>query len=245
MPLVLVYYGEDFFGFFVFIGFLGFFFSHRYVSSHQWIHEPSEKKIFVNLYRSLGLVELYSEKKGKESRLYRDKAIKHVKKSITELYKMCRREETISILFNNEYASRLKRLAKNLQNRMLSRIVNGKDLVRIISTLRGLTKFFGEIQRPMRLDELDSINENLETFEEMPYKERVIRTMFKRALVSKPSQFIFSIVFGYIAISIIIWIFCQFLTLNFVEFMQSNLVSVISGGALISGVIASIFVLKK
>lgn len=242
---VWFYYGTGIFGLFVLIGFLGFMMSARYVESHYWISEPSEKKIFMNLYRSLEFIGLCSEDNEEENKLYLGKAVKHVKNGISELGKMCILEKANSKLFDKEFASRLKRLRGNLKDRILSRIMKSEDLPRIISVLHELAEFFGEIEKSVNLNELDLINEKVETYKKMPFRERAIKPMFKKALVSKPSQFIFSIFLGYFSITIITWVFSQFLTIDFAEFMRSNLIGVISGGAVLSGIIASLFILKK
>lgn len=233
------------FGIFFIIGLLGFFVSLAQVGSRYWISDPNEKTIFKDLYRSSELIELCSENNYEESKLYRGKAVAHVKDAIWEIDDMCKTENINSILFEEEFASRLERLANNLKHRILPRIVEGKDLTETISVLHGLTKFFGEIGHPMSLDELDSINENLETYGEMPFTEREIKPMFKKALISKPSQLAVSIFLGYFSVTAIFWVFSQLLTIDFVEFMRSNLVGVVSVGAVLSGIIAGIFVLKK
>lgn len=243
--MVWFFYNTELFGLFFLIGFSVFVITQNYVSSHYWISEFSEKKIFVNLYRSLEFIDLCFKDNGKESKLYRGKTLKHVRKALAELNKMSSREYANSIFFNKQFASRLKRLSDNVQDRILSRIVKSKDLTRTTSVLRGLAKLFGEIQKPMSMSRLDSINENLETFEEMPFKERAVKPMFTKAIVSRPAQLIFSIFLGYFSITVIIWLFSQFLSIDFAEFMRSNLVVVISGGAVLSGIIASLFILKK
>lgn len=227
---------------------VGFLFSGAYTEAHYWISEPSEKNIFVNLYRGSELIGLCSEKDEEESKLYLGKAVKHLKNVVSELDEMCgmeSRSKVNSILFDKEFVGRLERLADNLQHRILPRMLKSKDLSRIISVLHGLAKFFGEIQKPMSLNELDSINANLETYKEMPFRERAIKSMLKKALVSRPSQYIFSVILGYLSIIMVIWIFSQFLTIDFIEFMRSNLLGVVSGGAVLSGIIASLFILKK
>lgn len=242
---IWAYFNTEVFGFLVLIGIFGFLLSHSYINSHYWISEPSEKIIFMNLYRSSELIGLCAEKNDEESKLYLGKAVKHVKNVISELDKMCAAENINSILFDKEFVSRLEKLADNLQHRILPRIVKSKDLPRIISVLHGLAKFFGEIQKPMSLNELDSINENLETYKEMPFRERAIKPIFKKALVSRPSQLIFSVFLGYLTITVVVWIFSQFLTMDFVEIMQSNIIGVVTGGAVLTGAIASLFRLKK
>lgn len=127
-----------------------------YVEYRFWILEPSETMIFVNLYKALGLLELYSEEK-ESSKLLLGKSVRNIKKAIKEIHPLWHPEKINSLLFDKEFSEPLENLSKNLENRILPRIIQGKEIHKIQSTLRELAKVFGEIQQPISLNQIVSL----------------------------------------------------------------------------------------
>lgn len=240
----IYFYVNWLFGLLVGIGFIGFIGTAMYVEYHFWISEPNETMIFVNLYKALGLLELYSEEKESSKMLLR-KATKHVKEAIKKMYPLWHPEKMNSILFDKEFREPLENLSKNLKNRILPRIIQGKEIHKMQSTLRGLVKVFGEIVRPISLNQIVSLNENLESFEEVSIREKTIKSAIKTAMISKPMKLLFSIFLGYFSIVAITFFFCQSLQMDFVNFLRNNLTVVISSGAVISGIIVTVLVFKR
>lgn len=212
--------------------------------SRYWVSEPRETMIFVNLYKALGFLQLYSEKK-EVSKIYLGKAAKHVKKAITRLNRLCASEEINSILFDNEFCEPLETLSENLKNRILPRIVQGKKIHEMQSMLKGLATVFGEIVRSISLNEIVSLNKILENFEEVSIREKAIKSAFKAVMMSKPMALLSSIFLGYFSVIAIIFLFCQILQMDLISFMRDNLAVVISGGAVISGMYTAVLVFKR
>lgn len=212
--------------------------------SNYWIVEKYETKIFVNLYKALEALQLYSEKK-KVSKMYLSRATKRVKKAINALDRLCERARAInSVLSDKELCEPLEKLAENLKKQILPRFIQGKEIYRMQSTLRGLAKTFGEVT-PIDLDQVASLNENLERYEEIIIREKTIKSIFRKVLISKPVALLSSILLGYFSVITVIFLFCQMLEMNLLSFMRDNLAVVISGGAVISGMYTAVFILKR
>lgn len=241
----LIGFYTNFEEYWLFIGLIFFIIGFPYVMTRSWAQEMVETDIFVLMYESAELLELCTEK-NEGTKFYSRKAVGKVSDAIRNLGILhSKLEKTLSKLYRREFAEPLKQLKENLSTRILPRIAKQEDIVTMISVLRGLADLFGEVQKPLRLDDLVSKNKDLERFEPMEFEKPQTLQAFKNLVSSRPSKFLFSIFLGYILIICIVWIFSQFLNIDFIQFMKNNLVGVISGGAVFSGVIIGIIFLKK
>ena len=231
-------------GLFVTIGFLGFVASLILVGTYKWIYEPVETTIFVNLYKTLNSLQLFSGKE-KQSQLYLRKAAKHLNNAISELATLSNPEGVRSVLFDKEFGDRLENLIENLQKRVLPRISQGSDIEKMRSVLRGLAKFFGEIGAPISLSRIDSINESLQLLEEIPFEEISVQATLKSMVLSTPGRIMLSFFVGFIFVYSIIFAHCQLFDVNFTDLVRSNLVNIISVATVVSGIIAGALILKK
>jgi len=226
------------------IGLFAFIFSAVFVDLRFWISESSETMIFVNLYRAIDFLELCSEEK-ETSRLYLGKAAKHVKNVITELDELTSPEKVKinSVLFDKEYAEPLESLSENLESRILPRIIESKNMLKMCSMLRGMAKIFGEIQKPIDMNDINSLNENLKSLKEISLK--VKPTIFKTAIKSKPMILVVSAFLGFFSITIIAFFYCQLLTMDFFDFMRNNLQYILTGGAAFTALFSGVLIIKK
>lgn len=216
-----------------------------YLASRSWAHEWYETEIFVNMYEASKLLELCS-KENEDPLFYSRKATKKVRYAIGRLRIWCNRTEASrSKLVKKEYAEPLRNLKENLETRILPRIAQHKDIESMIRVLRGLGKLFSETEKPVSLDDIISKNKDLERYDSIELEESPTRHFLATIMFSRPVKFLSSIFLGYLSITIVIWTLCHFLTVDFVEFMRSNLLGVVSGGAVLTGIIASFFIFKK
>ena len=233
-----------FFSLFVVISCLGFLGSLILVGTYKWIYESVETIIFVNLYKALNYLQLFSEKE-EESQLYLGKAAKHLKNAISELATLSTPEKVRSVLFDKEFSDRLETLIENLQKRVLPRISQGSDIERMRSVLRGLAQFFGETAVPISLSGIDSINENLQRLEEIPFEEISVQVTLKSMVLSTPGRIVLSFFVGFVSVYSIIFVHCQLFDVEFVDLVRGNLVNIISVATVVSGIIAGALILKK
>ena len=155
------------------VGVLGFVVGLPYVMTRPWAHEMVETEIFVYMYDASKLLELCSEK-DENSTFYSRKAISKVNSAIVTLgglqYSL---EKILSKLFKREFSEPLKQLKENLSTRILPRIAQLEDTEIMIRVLRGLAKLFGEVEKPISLDDIIAKNKDLECYEPMEFKETI------------------------------------------------------------------------
>lgn len=232
-------------GYGVMIVFISFLFGFFYLISRSWAKEWFETDIFVDMYDGFKLLELCSNE-DEDSLFYSRKAAKKVRHTINKLSSWCNQiDQTLSKLAHEEYIEPLRSLRERLEKRILRRIAQHKDIESMIRVLQRLAGVFSEADRPISLDEINIVNKQLEHYEPIELEESPTRHAFAIIASSKAMKFLVSVFLGYFSITVIIWIFCQFLTFDFVEIMRSNLVGAVSGGAVLSGIIASFFIIKR
>lgn len=228
-----------------YVGVFSFVAGFIYVMTRSWAQETAETKIFVNMYEASKLLELCS-KKDEDSMFYSRKASSKVSSSIRSLGNLCNAlNKMLSTLFKREFAEALSQLKESLETRILPRVAQNRDTETMIHVLRGLAQLFGEVVKPITLQDIISKNKDLERFEPIESGKRTTREAFATMISSRPMKFLCSVFLGYFSIIVIAGIFSHFLTIDFVEFLQNNLVGVVSGGAVLSGIVASLLILKK
>jgi len=151
------------------IGIVGFAIGFPYVMTRSWAKEMIETNIFVLMYESAELLDLCTDK-SKNTTFYSRKAAHKVSDAIRKLDILrSNLEKILSILCRREFAEPLRQLKGNLETRILPRIAKQKDIVHVVSVLRGLAQLFGEVQKPLKIDDLVSRNRELERFEPMEF----------------------------------------------------------------------------
>ena len=132
-----------------------------YLASRPWINETIEISVSVRMYEASQLLEFYSEVDA-TSRIYFEKAAKKAASVISLLRGFKNKLREANSSFIQKSYEPFEILSKNLETRILPRILAQEDVEHMISVLRGLANLFGETYRQISLDDITSKNKDLE-----------------------------------------------------------------------------------
>lgn len=186
-----------------------------YLTTQPWAGEWYETEIFVRTYEALKLLELCSNEDG-SSMFYSRKATKKVKGAIRTLNRWTGKVElSSSKLINREYTEPLRNLGENIEKRILPRIAQNKDIIEMMSVLRGIAKLFGEIQKPVNLEDIISRNKDLERYEPIELERAPSRL---RTLSSmNPFRLLCSFLLSFFIITIALFIRAMFVSTDLMD----------------------------
>jgi hypothetical protein len=192
------YNAEWFMSYCISIGILGSLIGFFYLVSRPWATENYETSIFVDIYDASKLLELVSDE-DENSHFYSKKASKKLEEAILHIGSLAYKLEQVnSTLANKKFVEPLRNLEKNLETRILPRVSKHNDVQGMISVLHGLAKIFGEIVKPLSLEEIVSKNKDLERFETIDTKKEPNR--FRTMLSKEPIKLSYDILLGLIVI---------------------------------------------
>ncbi len=194
---------------------LSFLFGAIYIMTRPWAGEWYETKIFVRTYEAFKLLELCSNEDG-SSMFYSRKATKKVRGAIRTLNKWAEHVElSSSKLINREYTEPLRNLVENIETRILPRIAQNKDIIEMISVLRGMAKLFGEIQKSVNLEEINSKNKDLERYEPIELERTPSRLRF--LLSMNPFRLLCSFLLSFFIITTALFIRSMFVPTDLMD----------------------------
>lgn len=209
---------------------------------HFWISLPIESVIFEHIFKALKALERFET--GSEKH-YLKRATNQLKKASFELKNFSTPEDIHSLLFYHEFSSRFSSLSKNILSKIIPRISNGDDLVKMQSILKNLAKIFGEIYGPITLDKIDPVNENMRSIEELPSKIIEKPITLKKVYSHKVTGLVIAFTSGFLLLFSITYVSCILLDLDLVNLLRSNLFTFIGAGIGASSLIAGVLIFKK
>jgi len=172
-----------------------------FVTTRSWFPEMVETKIFVNFYEASNRLKLCSKK---DERLQLNLETAHEKaKNATLILKRFASKlsiESHSRLIKTEIAEPLKLLVKNLETRILPRILQRDNVSEMRDVLFVLADYFGETYRTLNLNYVISQNKDLEKkYEPIEVEEPISR--FRTILSMQHVKISLSIIIALIATS--------------------------------------------
>ncbi len=180
---------------------LGFLLGFFYVIKRPWFPETVETDVFVNFYEASNRLKLCS-KKDERLQLNLETAHEKAKNAtlILKRYASKLSSESRSRLIKTEIVEPLKELAKNLETRILPRIIQRENVSQIQDVLFVLAEHFSEAHRPLLLSYVISQNKELEKKYE-PIEVEILSSNVRVFLSMRPVMISLSIIIALIVTS--------------------------------------------
>jgi len=203
--------------------------------TRSWFPEMVETKIFVKLYEASNRAQLCLTKDG-TSQSNLELAHKKAKDAtlILKRYSVKLSSESSSRLVKNEVAEPYKELAKNLETRILPRIVQRKNLPEIQGILCALAFSFSEVYAVLHVSDIISRNKELNKYEPINVEEPI--STFRIILAKDSVRIFLSFFISFLGLITILWIHSVLANTNLLEefndssyFLQFA-IGVIAGG---------------
>jgi hypothetical protein len=175
-----------------------------YARRQPWANEAFETRIFANMYSASKQLELYS-REDEKAILCLKKAIKKVENALFYLERFEKELKGVNSAFvKGNLIEPLTKLENNIKERILPRIAIPKETPNMISVLRGLADMFGQTQRPLKIEDVSSKNEVLETYEKIKIEEKPKRLTL--ILTMKPVQALLSYLTSFVIVLALTWV---------------------------------------
>lgn len=212
------------------------------VVTRSWFPETVETKVFVNLFEAYNRLQLCLTK-DERSQLNLELAHKKVKNAtlILKRYAIKLDSESSSNLIKNEIAEPYRELAKNLETRILPRIIQRKNLSEMQEILCALAFSFSEVNTTLHVSDIVSRNKELKKYEPIEVEEPVSKF---RIILSKDSARIsLSFAISFFGLGALLWIHSIWANTNLIEAFKDSsyflqfAIGIIAGGLAIYAII--------
>jgi len=185
-----------------------------YVVTRSWFPEMVETQIFVKFYEAYKCLKL---KDDERSQFYSKKAYENAETGTLILKRFVSRinNESRSRLLKTEMGKPLKKLVKNLETRILPRIVRRKDVSKIQEVLFILTQLFSEAYSSLHLNDIIAHNKDLEKLDPLEVEKGISR--FRNLLSKEPIKLLLSFAFSFLITVMAVLIHSSFYQINLVN----------------------------
>ena len=190
-------------------GVLSWFF---YVITRSWFPEMVETEIFVKFYEAYKYLKL---KDDERSQFYSKKAYENAETGTLILKKFVSKisNESRSRLLKTEIGKPLTKLVKNLETRILPRIVQRKDVPKMQEVLFGLTQLFSEAYSSLHLNDIIAHNKDFEKLDPIEVEKGISR--FRNLLSKEPIKLLLSFAFSFLITAVAVLIHSNYYQTNF------------------------------
>lgn len=206
-----------------------------YVVTRSWFPEMVETAVFVNFYEAYNRIQACSTK-DERTQLNLKMAYQKAKKATLILKKYAAKLtiESHSRLVKTEIAEPYQELAKNLETRILPRIIQRKNMPEIEGILCALAFSFSEVHKVIHANDIISRNKELKKYEPIKMEEPISK--FRIILSKDSARIFFSFVFSFFGLIGILWVHSVWTNTNLIEAFKDSsyflqfAIGVIAGG---------------
>lgn len=203
--------------------------------------ESYEIDICSHFSKASNFLGLSMPEKGKAAERHRKKSANEVEKALEYIRRLIDKTAKSEIMEKSMHG-RLFTLKTNIEKFVLPRIILGEDLVRMQSILNGLQKFFEDQWESLGIEHLDETNKNLADLGAPSKEIRTYMSTLRELIKRKPAIIGLSLFIGFAISTAMIGGICGAVSVNFAEWVKSNINYFMIAGIAMSALISEVLV---